>query len=142
MGYRVEAGLYSAEECGAPHQRKRLFILAIRPGGISQLKKYLVDTQGSRDKGRLRSVAAKNEEFKACKKSREDECGQSIDASTKMGNTHNSGSSRKETTDRRKEHLQNWETERNHTGQLPNMVKLFPCKTRTATTRMGRAESL
>jgi DNA (cytosine-5)-methyltransferase 1 len=29
MGYRVEAGVYSAEEVGAPHERQRLFILAI-----------------------------------------------------------------------------------------------------------------
>ncbi len=29
LGYSVEAGIYSAEEAGAPHQRKRLFILAI-----------------------------------------------------------------------------------------------------------------
>jgi DNA (cytosine-5)-methyltransferase 1 len=29
MGYKVECGLYSAEEAGAPHQRKRLFILAL-----------------------------------------------------------------------------------------------------------------
>lgn len=28
MGYKVEARLFSAAECGAPHQRKRLFILA------------------------------------------------------------------------------------------------------------------
>ena len=28
MGYRVEAGIYSAEEVGAPHRRERLFILA------------------------------------------------------------------------------------------------------------------
>jgi len=28
MGYRVEAGLFTASEVGAPHQRKRLFILA------------------------------------------------------------------------------------------------------------------
>ena len=27
-GYRVEAGIFSAEEVGAPHQRKRVFILA------------------------------------------------------------------------------------------------------------------
>lgn len=30
MGYRVEAGIFTAEEAGAPHQRERLFILAIR----------------------------------------------------------------------------------------------------------------
>ncbi|WP_215239297.1 DNA cytosine methyltransferase [Dyadobacter helix] len=29
LGYRVEPGIYSAEEVGAPHQRDRLFILAI-----------------------------------------------------------------------------------------------------------------
>ncbi len=29
MGYSVEAGIYSAEEVGAPHRRERLFILAI-----------------------------------------------------------------------------------------------------------------
>lgn len=29
MGYRVEAGIYTAEEAGAPHERKRLFILAV-----------------------------------------------------------------------------------------------------------------
>lgn len=30
MGYSVEAGIFTAEEVGAPHQRERLFILAIR----------------------------------------------------------------------------------------------------------------
>lgn len=30
LGYAVEAGIFSAEEAGAPHQRNRLFILAIR----------------------------------------------------------------------------------------------------------------
>lgn len=29
MGYRVEAAIFTAEEVGAPHQRERLFILAI-----------------------------------------------------------------------------------------------------------------
>lgn len=29
LGYRVEAGIFTAEEVGAPHQRERLFILAI-----------------------------------------------------------------------------------------------------------------
>ncbi len=28
MGYKVEAGLFSAAECGAPHRRQRLFFLA------------------------------------------------------------------------------------------------------------------
>jgi len=30
LGYKIEAGIFSAEEVGAPHQRKRLFILAIK----------------------------------------------------------------------------------------------------------------
>lgn len=32
MGYRVAAGIFSASEVGAPHQRKRVFILAHRIG--------------------------------------------------------------------------------------------------------------
>ena len=42
MGYKVEAGLFSAAECGAPHGRKRLFVLAyserddITPGGTQK----------------------------------------------------------------------------------------------------------
>lgn len=32
MGYRVAAGLYTAAEAGAPHERKRLFIVAVAPG--------------------------------------------------------------------------------------------------------------
>lgn len=32
MGYKVEAGLFTAAECGAPHKRERLFILAHRQG--------------------------------------------------------------------------------------------------------------
>lgn len=33
MGYSVEAGLFSAAECGAPHKRQRLFILAHNSNG-------------------------------------------------------------------------------------------------------------
>ena len=37
MGYEVEAGLFSAEEVGAPHKRERLFILAYsNHAGLSQ----------------------------------------------------------------------------------------------------------
>jgi len=43
LGYRVKAGLFSAEEVGASHKRERLFILAYREsdrvnGWLSQLK--------------------------------------------------------------------------------------------------------
>ena len=32
MGYSVEAGLFTAAECGAPHRRQRLFVLAHKQG--------------------------------------------------------------------------------------------------------------
>jgi len=32
MGYRTTWGIFSASECGAPHQRKRVFIMAISSG--------------------------------------------------------------------------------------------------------------
>ena len=32
MGYRTTWGIFSASECGAPHQRKRVFILALASG--------------------------------------------------------------------------------------------------------------
>ena len=33
VGYRATAGIFSASEVGAPHQRKRVFILAVAKGG-------------------------------------------------------------------------------------------------------------
>lgn len=38
MGYRVEAGLFSAEEVGAPHERDRLFVLAVRDASGDELR--------------------------------------------------------------------------------------------------------
>ena len=38
MGYRVEAGLFSAEEVGAPHQRVRLFLLAHKHMGRCEVE--------------------------------------------------------------------------------------------------------
>ncbi len=38
MGYAVEAGIYSAEEVGATHQRDRLFILAIKYEYVAHLQ--------------------------------------------------------------------------------------------------------
>lgn len=37
LGYKVEEGIFSAEEVGAPHQRKRLFILAVRRDWLTTL---------------------------------------------------------------------------------------------------------
>lgn len=40
LDYTAEAGLFSAAECGAPHQRKRVFILAVSNDAI---RKYGID---------------------------------------------------------------------------------------------------
>lgn len=43
LGYQVEVGIYSAEEAGAPHERQRIFILAVHHSGIDRFKqKYAV----------------------------------------------------------------------------------------------------
>jgi DNA (cytosine-5)-methyltransferase 1 len=39
MGYKVSWGIFSAAECGAPHQRKRVFILAVA-GGIGGTTRF------------------------------------------------------------------------------------------------------
>ena len=44
MGYRVKAGLFTAEEVGAPHKRERLFILAYAESARARQHKL-----GSRD---------------------------------------------------------------------------------------------
>lgn len=55
LGYRVEAGVFSAEEAGAPHERQRLFILAVddtyigKQGSAGRLAgEDRGDTQGER----------------------------------------------------------------------------------------------
>jgi DNA (cytosine-5)-methyltransferase 1 len=44
MGYRTTWGIFSASECGAPHQRKRVFILANRCDTGLQGPKWLRET--------------------------------------------------------------------------------------------------
>lgn len=39
MGYAVEAGIYSAEEIGAPHERQRIFIFALANGYRDELRR-------------------------------------------------------------------------------------------------------
>lgn len=48
MGYRTTWGIFSASECGAPHQRKRVFILAVASslGGASGLSGPLTGHEG------------------------------------------------------------------------------------------------
>jgi len=38
LGYRCTTGIFSAEECGAPHQRKRVFICAVADDDFKRLK--------------------------------------------------------------------------------------------------------
>ncbi len=45
-GYRVETGIFSAEEVGAPHQRKRVFILAKLPNARSPYSGEVQLTEG------------------------------------------------------------------------------------------------
>jgi DNA (cytosine-5)-methyltransferase 1 len=52
MGYAVEVGIYTAEEVGAPHERERLFILAIRKDFLDYARsigfksEYAISTRG------------------------------------------------------------------------------------------------
>ena len=49
MGYRTTWGIFSAAECGAPHQRKRVFILAHRKGeGLERYDGLLAGCDQSR----------------------------------------------------------------------------------------------
>lgn len=49
-GYRVEEGIFSAEEVGAPHVRRRLFILAVEESYWKQTRRWhqLANTHGNR----------------------------------------------------------------------------------------------
>jgi DNA (cytosine-5)-methyltransferase 1 len=53
LGYRVEQGIYSAEEVGAPHKRDRLFILAI-----------LADTYTNDSGNELGNISSESKEIK------------------------------------------------------------------------------
>lgn len=60
LGYRVEAGLFTAAEVGAPHLRKRLFILAVDDGWVGQYELDVAAGKGLSDPrsawiGQLRS---------------------------------------------------------------------------------------
>jgi DNA (cytosine-5)-methyltransferase 1 len=52
MGYRTTWGIFSASECGAPHQRKRVFIMANRIG--SRLERFTWNGDDSNQPGRVK----------------------------------------------------------------------------------------
>lgn len=57
MGYRTTWGIFSASECGAPHQRKRVFILAYADGERGQGSKCFLRDVGQVGQGRENSAA-------------------------------------------------------------------------------------
>jgi DNA (cytosine-5)-methyltransferase 1 len=53
VGYRAEAGIFSASEVGAPHQRKRIFILAYdNSQGLQRHISELFNKEGWQEQGR------------------------------------------------------------------------------------------
>lgn len=52
LGYAVEGGLFTASEVGAPHERKRLFILALRSEWIPSVRHELADSRCDDDGAR------------------------------------------------------------------------------------------
>lgn len=63
LGYRVEAGLYSAEEIGAPHVRERLFILALDDTRYTEWQRGQQTTQGSKRGSKPRPQFAPSDLF-------------------------------------------------------------------------------
>lgn len=60
LGYTVEPGIYTAEEVGAPHERKRLFILAVEDSAdgrswVSEIAKVQGRQSGSINGGQLQN---------------------------------------------------------------------------------------
>ena len=63
LRYEVEVGLFSASECGATHQRNRLFVLAVADAGSGQLpqpRRGPEGRDGPRSAGPLNDVADAN----------------------------------------------------------------------------------
>lgn len=66
LGYKTTAGIFSASEIGAPHQRKRVFILGIKLGNIKHIRSFIKSIQDrsleecSRKKGENRTSEFKN----------------------------------------------------------------------------------
>jgi DNA (cytosine-5)-methyltransferase 1 len=58
LGYRVEEGIFSAEEVGAPHRRERLYILAVDHSKCERLERYEgIEGDSSGWKSPVRSIA-------------------------------------------------------------------------------------
>lgn len=69
LGYEVREGIYSAQEVGAPHRRDRLFILAIRPDGLSQFNQLVVNADSNGSQGLCAEAAGENGQERRTKRS-------------------------------------------------------------------------
>lgn len=65
MGYAVEAGIYTANEAGAPHERKRIFILAIANSVTTGLQKHRSGRQEWRSPITLQSASIRQKNGQA-----------------------------------------------------------------------------
>lgn len=66
VGYRVKAGLFTAQEVGAPHKRERLFILAYRESnGIDRRMSFPATFQGENGCGATAQSSGSGEAFMA-----------------------------------------------------------------------------
>lgn len=66
MGYRVEAGIFTAEEVGAPQERERVFILAVANSHCASTIRELRNLceEGQKDEGETRQRQRSRDEFK------------------------------------------------------------------------------
>lgn len=78
LGYKVEEGIFSAEEVGAPHQRKRLFILAVENSFCSGVRNFSEQIGGD---SRIKNV--RQGDWK--------ECSVRIEPTSELANTNDNG---------------------------------------------------
>jgi len=81
MGYRATAGIFSAEEVGAPHRRKRVFILGYSEHDGCSASSKPGEVSGSQEEGRMQELEGRGDELSDTKCSRlrrggrSEECG-------------------------------------------------------------------
>jgi len=87
MDYAIEAGLFTAQEVGAPHKRERLFILAIDRRATTSEIQQLVDSHGKRNRTGFGKVQEPNGEIHQ----RHNNAKFIDSGQTKLGNTKHNG---------------------------------------------------
>tara|TARA_Y100000356_G_scaffold39729_1_gene30745 strand:+ start:2859 stop:3977 length:1119 start_codon:yes stop_codon:yes gene_type:complete len=83
MGYRATAGIFSAEEVGAPHQRKRVFILGMADSECSRMRRGRSSEECRDDSKRIQSNERERNELRSeaqrCSDSSREELGNASD---------------------------------------------------------------